>query len=384
MKLKIYGQNSVLWQWDTGQFLEVEAEEDVQEVHFAMKGETECPVVQIRQMEGLRLVAIPNLILQKPGRFTAYLYCQTEDNSQTLWAEHFYVCPRPKPDSYVYTQNQVLNYSSLDRRLTELEENNTAVKTVNGIVPDENGNVQIDADLKSAVISVNGKTGMVQLSAEDVGALPSTVVIPKLPDALPNPHTLSFTGAVRATYDGSKEISVEIPNGGGTGGGGVTPYYKVASMTTEEEVKEILIPLSADAIAKLNAAEAWILEIYLDVSGSTNTDATMGKLTADMHTTWSTNVFFRDLENAVPTTTIAYAGKIYITAIYRKRINGGASSVLVHKFNSNYGSPSGETKIYGTGQDLTSEKLRVIGSVNLPVGTKIILYAIGEVEVVEI
>lgn len=38
-----------------------------------------------------------------------------------------------------------------------------------------------------------------------------------LPTDLPNPHKLTFTGAVTAEYDGSKEVTVEIPEGGGSG-----------------------------------------------------------------------------------------------------------------------------------------------------------------------
>ena len=59
------------------------------------------------------------------------------------------------------------------------------------------------------VQSVNGKTGAVVLSAEDVGALPGSTVIPT---ALPNPNALTFTGAVTGSYDGSKPLTVEIPS----------------------------------------------------------------------------------------------------------------------------------------------------------------------------
>lgn len=37
----------------------------------------------------------------------------------------------------------------------------------------------------------------------------------ELPDKLPNPNALTFTGAVSATYDGSAPLSVEIPSGVG-------------------------------------------------------------------------------------------------------------------------------------------------------------------------
>lgn len=47
----------------------------------------------------------------------------------------------------------------------------TIVQSVNGIAPDENGNVVIEAGGGGAVDSVNGQTGVVVLTASDVGAL---------------------------------------------------------------------------------------------------------------------------------------------------------------------------------------------------------------------
>lgn len=38
----------------------------------------------------------------------------------------------------------------------------------------------------------------------------------ELPDKLPNPNALTFTGAVTGSYDGSAALSVEIPSGGGS------------------------------------------------------------------------------------------------------------------------------------------------------------------------
>jgi hypothetical protein len=52
-----------------------------------------------------------------------------------------------------------------------------------------------------AVTSVNGQTGDIQID------------IPEVPVALPNPNTITFTGVVEATYDGSSAVSVEIPSG---------------------------------------------------------------------------------------------------------------------------------------------------------------------------
>lgn len=51
-------------------------------------------------------------------------------------------------------------------------------------------------------------------TAEEVGALPNTTVIPTVPVTLPNPQKLTFTGAVTGEYDGSTALTVDIPQGG--------------------------------------------------------------------------------------------------------------------------------------------------------------------------
>ena len=65
--------------------------------------------------------------------------------------------------------------------------------------------------------------------------------IPTVPTTLPNPNKLKLTGAVTAEYDGSSEVSVEIPSSGGsayelpvasaTRLGGVMPVAKTDEMT---------------------------------------------------------------------------------------------------------------------------------------------------------
>lgn len=61
------------------------------------------------------------------------------------------------------------------------------------------------------VQSVNGKTGVVNLNANDVGALPSG-------GRAPNPYPIQFTGAAVGTYDGSTPLTIDIPTGGGEAG----------------------------------------------------------------------------------------------------------------------------------------------------------------------
>lgn len=108
------------------------------------------------------------------------------------------------------------------------------------------------------VNSVNGMTGVVTLTAASVGAIANvngsvknnniadgavtaekigdgavtgdkiagkSITANKLadgviPEKLPNPQKLTFTGAVTGEYDGSQAVNIDIPAGGGGGGGG--------------------------------------------------------------------------------------------------------------------------------------------------------------------
>ena len=60
----------------------------------------------------------------------------------------------------------------------------------------------------------------------------------EMPDKLPNPNALTFTGAVTGRYDGSAPLSVEIPSGGGGGGDGAWKHIRKVvipeDITTDE------------------------------------------------------------------------------------------------------------------------------------------------------
>lgn len=76
-------------------------------------------------------------------------------------------------DYYKYSTLSSINnaISALDAEIVK------TVKTVNGVLPDESGNVNTPgAGTGGEVVSVNGKNGIVTLTAEDVGAWPDTAV----------------------------------------------------------------------------------------------------------------------------------------------------------------------------------------------------------------
>ena len=123
MNLRIYGERQKLWQWDTGRKLIVEDNGTCNEVHFANAYSKMAMVLPIREREGLRVVDIPNILLQQASPLTAYMYRWGESGSETFAAFCFGVASRQKPESYIYTETEILCYRDLDERMRKLEEN---------------------------------------------------------------------------------------------------------------------------------------------------------------------------------------------------------------------------------------------------------------------
>lgn len=98
-----------------------------------------------------------------------------------------------------------------------------------------------EAKANNADLAAVAKSG----SYNDLSNKPT---IPTVPTTLPNPNKLKLTGAVTAEYDGSAEVSVEIPDGGSGGYnlpiaspttlGGVQPVAKTDEMTQSVGVDE--------------------------------------------------------------------------------------------------------------------------------------------------
>lgn len=89
------------------------------------------------------------------------------------------------------------------------------VTTVNGKAPDEYGNVNVSTSVNSDQIASAVESYLeenpVEVPEVDLSGYAKTEDIPVVPTSLPNPHALTFTGAVSATYDGSVAVSVDVP-----------------------------------------------------------------------------------------------------------------------------------------------------------------------------
>lgn len=133
------------FQWDTEQYLEV-MDYDITEVHFSTSLYGKALVCEVKQQGNLRLVKIPNILLQDTYDIKVFAVCDCYTRGSTV----FEVKPREKPEDYIYTETEVKRYEDLEARIEELENKGDAVS------------------------SVNGKTGEVELKAADVGAVSTT------------------------------------------------------------------------------------------------------------------------------------------------------------------------------------------------------------------
>lgn len=76
--------------------------------------------------------------------------------------------------------------------------------------------------------------------------------------AVPNPHKLTFTGAVSAAYDGSAAVSVEIPSGGGgSSGGGASEWTKLGDVAVNYSYEFIPLSFTGGVVTIDTSAEGY-------------------------------------------------------------------------------------------------------------------------------
>lgn len=110
------------------------------------------------------------------------------------------------------------------------------------------------------------------LSAAQGVALKALIDAITVPDKLPNPNALTFTGAVSATYDGSAPLEVTIPSGGGAAG----DYIHIPASA---EVGQTIVVKSVDENGKPTEWEA----VDLPSGGGQAIDKIAIKITETVH-----------------------------------------------------------------------------------------------------
>lgn len=153
------GRNE-LYQWDTGRKLSVAVE--CNQVHYSNKvlGRS----VDVDVVDGVAI--IPDILLQTDRELTAWAFVGTPENGYTKISKTFKVNRRNKPADYVFTPPEQTTLGELVERLQKIEETQDP-DAIKNAVEDYLEKNPVEAPVKS----VNGKTGKIELSAEDVGAI---------------------------------------------------------------------------------------------------------------------------------------------------------------------------------------------------------------------
>lgn len=106
------------YQWDIDRKIIV-LDDDITEVHFCNRTDDCSLVCEVYSIDGIRLVNVPNILLQNDWRINVYAY----DKNYTKHSECFKVVKRSKPTDYIYTETEIKRYGDLEERIAALEEN---------------------------------------------------------------------------------------------------------------------------------------------------------------------------------------------------------------------------------------------------------------------
>lgn len=116
---KILDGRDELFQWDINRQIIV-SDASIDAVHYSNRTDNSALVVEVKDKNGLRVADIPNILLQESWDINVYGYC---NGYYTKQAARIKVNPRTKPESYVYTETEVLNYNTVMEKIDRVENN---------------------------------------------------------------------------------------------------------------------------------------------------------------------------------------------------------------------------------------------------------------------
>ena len=132
--MKIYDGRPSFYQWDTNRKITSDQFKVGDEIHLFNIKQPNALVVLAYELDNKIVVDVPNILLQKSYPIIAYRIYVDDDGKETIEEHQFDVNQRPKPENYVYTETDVLNYSNLNDRLTTLENNGVSTELVNRLI----------------------------------------------------------------------------------------------------------------------------------------------------------------------------------------------------------------------------------------------------------
>ena len=121
--MRIYDGRPSFYQWDTNQKITSDQFKVGDEIHFFNMKQPNALVVLAYELDNKIVVDVPNILLQKSYPIIAYRVYVDDDGKATIEEHQFEVNQRPKPEDYVYTETEILNYETLANEIKEVKEN---------------------------------------------------------------------------------------------------------------------------------------------------------------------------------------------------------------------------------------------------------------------
>lgn len=210
---KIQDGRNQFYQWDIDRRLIIE-DASVTEVHFCNRTDNCSLVCEVFEEEGIRLVNVPNILLQTNWRINVYAY----DSKYTKHSTVFQVVARTKPADYVYTETEIKNYATLEERITALEKNGGGGGTAD--LSDYYNKQEIDDKLANIDVADEIYIGS--------GEAPEDAVLYIDPNGNPT------TGYATEEYVDDAIAAIELPSGGGG-----EAWDILMNVTTTEDVSSV-------------------------------------------------------------------------------------------------------------------------------------------------
>lgn len=211
----LYDGRTQLYQWDLNRKIIVE-DTKICEVHFCNRTSDCSLVVEPYYIDNVYVADIPNILLQDARPIRVYAYV---DDEYTLTEEQFSVKSRTRPADYVYTETEVLQYSTMDARMSALEEN--LVSTVEEEVKSYLTENPVEVDLTEYYTKSEVDTALENVSVDLTGYATEDFVSNEISTVMDN-----FNGL--ATEDYVSQAIEDI----------VIPEPDLSGYATEEYVQE--------------------------------------------------------------------------------------------------------------------------------------------------
>jgi hypothetical protein len=115
---KIYDGRKEFYQWDLDRKLIVN-DKTINQVHFCNRTDDCSLVCEVYELDGQRVVNVPNVLLQTDWRINAYGY----DSKYTKHSACFNVVKRSKPVDYIYTETELYSVEkAVENATTEIND----------------------------------------------------------------------------------------------------------------------------------------------------------------------------------------------------------------------------------------------------------------------